>query len=173
MGSYLALSVSLNWNYTNKSPGKGVSPAWLGPALTCPVRCSHSLQKSTVACSSKSPAQKLVQFDLLNQDDLGNSPQLPMNMTSFLERPKGATNEWCDAQGSPTPVATCPMVRPKMAIPKRVNDQQCSTTAKGATPRSGTTPSTGPATMKDSLAHHTSQMSDLVKWPGSGSGYTS
>ena len=88
-----------------------------------------------------------------------------MNLTSFLEWPEGATNEQCDAQGLPTPVATCLKVRPKMTKLKRKNNQQCSTTAKGATPRSVATPSAWPATMKDSLAHHTSWMPDPVKQP--------
>ena len=56
------------------------------------------------------------------------------------------------------------MVRPKMTMPKKENDQQCSSAAKGATPRSGTAPSARPATVKDSLAHHTSLMPDPVKW---------
>ena len=42
-----------------------------------------------------------------------------INLTHFLEWPEGATNEWCDAQGLPTPAATWPMVRLKMAVPKR------------------------------------------------------
>ena len=103
-------------------PRERGEPGPMGTALTCPMRCSHPPQKLTVACLPKNPAQKLVQFNLTNQDDLGDSPQLPMNLTSFLEGPGGTANEWYHAWGLPTPTATCPMVRPKMTIPKRKND---------------------------------------------------
>ena len=65
--------------------------------------------------------------------------------------------------GLSTPAATCPLVRPKMTMPERENDQQCFMIAKGATPRSSTTPSARPATMKDSPTHHT--MPDPNKQP--------
>ena len=97
----------------------------------------------TVACSPKSAAQKLVSFNVMNQDNPGDSPQCPKNFVSFLNWPEGAADECCDAWGLPIPVAPCPMAKPKMTMPKRESDQQCSTAAKEATPRSGTTPSAG------------------------------
>ena len=113
MDGYLTLPAALNYNYTNESPGRGIILARLGTTLTHPARCSHSPQKLTVACLPKSPAQKLVWFNLMNQDDLCNSPQLPMNLTSFLIWSGSAANEWCDAWDSPTPTATCPRVDPR------------------------------------------------------------
>ena len=47
----------------------------------------------TVECSPKSPAQKLVQFDLPNLDDLGDALQLPTDLAGFLEWPEDATTE--------------------------------------------------------------------------------
>ena len=60
--------------HQQESPGKGVTPTWLGIALMHTKRPSLSPQKSTVVCLPKSPAQKLLQFDPISQDDLGDSP---------------------------------------------------------------------------------------------------
>ena len=58
-----------------ESPGEGVHLTQPGIALMCTARCSYSWEP-TVKYSSKSPAQKLVMFDLPNLDDLGNAQQL-------------------------------------------------------------------------------------------------
>ena len=44
-------------------------------------------------CLPKSPVQKVVWFDLMSQDDLGDSPQMPTNLAGFLEWPEGAADE--------------------------------------------------------------------------------
>ena len=122
MSSYITLLAALDCIYTNKSSQGKMLP-----------------QESTVACSPKSPTQKQVWFNLPSKDDLGNSLQLSTNLAGFLKHPEGATDEQCDTWCSPTLVATCSLVWPKMAIPGRESNQQHSTTSRGATPRSGTT----------------------------------
>ena len=104
-----------------------------------------------------------MQFNLTSQDDLGNSLQLPTYLTSMIKWPEGATNEPCDTWRFSTTMATCPLVRPKMTMPKRENDQQCSMTVNGATPRPIATPSTRAATVKNSLTR--CKMMDPTKWP--------
>ena len=140
-GSNISLPFALNCSCTNKeSPGKGVSPA-----------------------------QKVVQFDLITQDDLGDTLQLPTNSIIFLKWPEGATNEQCDAQSSPTPMATCPLVRLKMTVPNRENDQQHSTTAKRATPRSQHHP-IHQACNKEGLTHtlHNAGLNEMAQGVGQG-----
>ena len=72
--------------------------------LTAEVNCSMLTQKPSTepgAVWSHKP------------DNLVDSPQLPTNLTSFLKQPECATNEQCDALDLPTPLATCPTVRPR------------------------------------------------------------
>ena len=84
---------------------------------------------------------KQVQFDLT--DNMGDAPQLPPDMASFLEWPEDATNEWGDAQSPSSPMAACPPIWPEMTMPKREGDWWCSTTAREARHKSSAAFSAG------------------------------
>ena len=157
-----------------RSPSRHVLPS-LAPPLSPTgnnwLYCfSHPPQEPTSACSSKSPQQKHEWFDLMHQDDLGDLPQLSVDLASFLEQPEGATDECQDAQSSTTPMAKRPLVRPGTTKPKRVSDQQHSTTIRGARPRSRAASFSGPTMVGDSCMHI--PMPDPIKMPRSGSGHT-
>ena len=61
---------------------------------TSTARHLGSLPRSTLKCFPPDPATKQVQFDL--SDNLGDTPQLPADLASFLE--EDITNKWNDAQ---------------------------------------------------------------------------
>ena len=72
---------------------QGKELAWPSRELLwCALKVLTFTMEVNFSMLTQEPAQKLVQFNLRKQDDLGNSPQLPMNMTSFLKWPEGATN---------------------------------------------------------------------------------
>ena len=127
---HCSFSCPQSQSHQQESLGEGVNQTWPGIAPMHTVRCSHSHQESTALFSPKSPAQKLVWFNLMGQDDLEDSPQLSSDLTSFLEWPEGAADEGHDAWSLTTTMASCPLVRPGMTKQKRASYQQHSTTMR-------------------------------------------
>ena len=104
--------------------------------------------------------QKQVWFNLLSPEDLDNLPQLSADLASFLEWP----GKWGDAQSLSNLMAAYPAIWPEMNVLREEGDQWHSTTARGARPKSGTTPPAWPTTTSRAK-HKCHTMPDLVEHP--------
>ena len=77
---------------------------WPDRATTHATGCPHSPSGVATESSPQGPPLKHVWFNLTC--DLGEAPQQPTNMASFLDGKKILQMEWIDAQCSPAPFAT-------------------------------------------------------------------
>ena len=91
MSGYITLPADLNYSHTKNLQGKEF--AWPSQELLWHTPWGiHIHGNQLLSAHSKSPAQKLVWFDLPNLDDLGNALQLPTDLAGFLKWPKDAAN---------------------------------------------------------------------------------
>ena len=119
---------------------RGRSWSWPRPEITlvCTTWCSHSPEQSTVECLPRSPTWKHVCSSIL-QMILAMHHNCLLMWPEFLEWPEDATNEWGDVLEPIYPLWLHVLLYNLMTtMPKREGNQQCSTTAGKARPKSGT-----------------------------------
>ena len=94
---------------------------------------------------------------------MGDAPQLPTDLASFLEWPEDANNKQGDAWTLSTPLTACLPIGPETTKLKSEGDQWHSTIAGEARPKSNTTSSTRPATASGAKPQHYT-MPDPKEW---------
>ena len=97
-----------------ESQKREVGLIFLEIAQTYTTGCSY-FHQALPSSAPPRPSTKQVWFDLAY--DLGNAPQLPVNVAGFLEQPEGATEEQGNAQCPPAPSVTGPQLL-KRELPK-------------------------------------------------------